>query len=304
MSRPYLDPDLLTRLSGLELRSRSAVAGSYAGQHRSAYHGNSVEFAQHRLYTPGDDIRHVDWRIFGKKDRFYVKQYEAETNLRCTFLLDASRSMAFRGSDGDGERKFDYAARLAASLAYLLVGQQDAVGLVLFDQRIRTELPVARGRRHLREFVSLLEQVEPQDATHVRVLFQQLADQLRRRSMVVLISDLLADADEIVEGLQRIAVAGHELIVLHVMHPEEWDFPFVENVRFEGLEEDERLLVEPRALRAGYLRAVERYTRRLRTVCLRHRADYVPVNMRDHPGNVLCGYLAHRAGLSAEATRR
>lgn len=289
----YLDPEVIARLRGLDLRARSIVAGFISGMHRSAYHGFSVEFAEHRQYVQGDDLRYIDWRIFGRADRLYVKEYEEETNLRCNILLDASRSMAYRGDAALS--KFEFAAKLAASLAYLLTGQQDAAGLITFDSGVRAKLPEATGRVHLHNFVKVLEQTSPEQGTDVKVLFHRLAEELRKRSMVILISDLQADADDVVSGIEHICYAGHELIVLHVMDDHEWNFPFVENVMFEGLEDDVRLFADPQSLRASYLAAVERFVARVQTACLRHRADYVAVNTRDPVDAVLCGYLARRA---------
>ena len=312
-SRKYLDPEIVARLRGLELRARSVTAGSVSGMHRSAYHGFSVEFAEHRQYVPGDDIRYMDWRIFGRADRLYIKQYEEETNLHCNVLVDASRSMAYpaggrpvsrAGSVAGGRSKYDYAAALAASLAYVLIGQQDSAGLVTFDSEVRQALPPGSGKLQLANFVSILEQTEPERTTDVKILFHRLAEELRRRSMVILISDLLADADDVVSGIEHICFAGHELIVLHVMDDHEWNFPMVENVLFEGLEEDVHLLADPQSLRRSYLEAVQRFVTRVEGVCLKHNADYVPINTRDPLDGVLCGYLARRAGRTGGARRR
>ncbi len=300
-SRRYLNPEIVARLRGLELRARSVTAGSVSGMHRSAYHGFSVEFAEHRQYVPGDDIRYMDWRIFGRADRLYIKQYEEETNLHCNVLVDASRSMAYPTG---GASKYDYAAALAASLAYVLIGQQDSAGLVTFDSEARESLPPGSGKTQLANFVSILEQTEPEHGTDVKILFHRLAEELRRRSMVILISDLLADVNDVVSGIEHICYAGHELIVLHVMDDHEWNFPLVENVMFEGLENDIRLLVDPQSLRRSYLNAVQRFVTRVEGVCLKHHADYVPINTRDPLDAVLCGYLARRSGRTGGARRR
>jgi len=295
-SKRYLDPRIVARLRGLELRARSVVAGSVSGMHRSAYRGFSVEFAEHRQYAPGDDIRYVDWRIFGRADRLYVRQYEEETNLHCNLLVDASRSMAYAGAASRAGSKFGYAAGLAASLAYLIINQQDSAGLLTFDSEIRDALPMGSGRTQLSNLVGILERTRPDRQTDVKILLHRLAEELRRRSMVILISDLLADPEAVVSGIEHICYAGHELIVLHVMDDDEWNFPLVENVRFEGLEEDMRLLADPQSLRSGYLAAVQRFVARVEATCLMHHADYVAVNTRDPLDAVLCGYLARRAG--------
>ena len=295
-SKRYLDPRIVARLRGMELRARSVVAGSVSGMHRSAYRGFSVEFAEHRQYVAGDDIRYVDWRIFGRADRLYVRQYEEETNLHCNLLVDASRSMAYAGAASKGRSKFDYAAGLAACLAYLIINQQDSAGLLTFDSEIRESLPLGSGRTQLANLVGILERTQPDRRTDVKILLHRLAEELRRRSMVILISDLLADADAIVSGIEHMCYAGHELILLHVMDDDEWDFSLVENVRFEGLEEDVRLLADPQSLRPAYLAAVQRFVARVEAACLTHHADYVAVNTRDPLDVVLCGYLARRAG--------
>ncbi len=294
----YLVPEVIARLRGLDLRARMVVAGVLSGMHRSVYHGQSVEFAEHRPYVAGDDIRRIDWRLFGRKDRFYIKQYEEETNLRCNLLLDVSRSMAYGST---ALNKFEYAACLAAALAYLLVRQHDAVGLMTFDHEVRRKLPATTGRPQLANVISLLEASQPSGSTNVKILFHQLAEELRRRSLVVLISDLLADPDDVVAGLEHICYSGHELVLLHVMDDDEWNFPFIENTLFEGLEEEQRLLADPQSLRASYLQAVQRFSARVRAACLKHRADYVPVNTREPLDTVLSGYLSSR---SARAARR
>ncbi len=299
-SSKCLNPEIIARLQGLELRARGIVAGYISGMHRSPYRGFSVEFAEHREYVPGDDLRHVDWRLFGRADRFYVKQYEVETNLRCYLLMDASESMAY----GSPVSKFDYARTLAASLAYLVIDHQDAAGLITFDSEVRDRLDCKSGKAHLANLADLLDGAAPAGKTHVKVLFHRLAEELHSRSMVVLISDLLADPDHIVAGLDHIRYAGHELIVFHVMHDDEWSFPFVENVLFDGLEEPARLLADPQSLRDSYLAAVQRLVTRVRAACLKLRADYVLVNTREPVDAVLCGYLGRRARAVAGAKRR
>jgi len=294
-----LDPEVIARLRGMALRARSVAAGTVSGMHRSVYRGFSVEFAEHRQYVPGDDIRYVDWRIFGRGDRLYVKQYEEETNLHCNVLLDASQSMAYAGAASGGRSKFAYAAGLAASLAYLLTSQQDSAGLVTFDSEVRESLPPGTGKRQLGEFVRVLEGTEPAGRTDVKILFHRLAEELRKRSMVILISDLLGAGADIVSGIEHMCYAGHELIVLHVMDEDEWNFPLVENAMFEGLEDEVRLLADPQCLRNSYLDAVQGFVTRVEGTCLKHHADYVPINTRDPLGGVLCGYLARRAGTVA-----
>ena len=302
-SSRFLDPDTLARLRGLGLRARGVTAGFLSGMHRSPYHGFSVEFAEHRQYVVGDDLRYIDWRIFGRADRFYIKEYEEETNLRCNLLVDASRSMAYTGAAANGVSKFEFAARMAASLAYVLVSQQDAPGLLTFDSQPRARRPAATGRPHLVELVGLLERTQPAGVSDVKALLHRLAEEIERRSMVVLLSDLLAPPEDVLSGIEHICYAGHEVIVFHVLDDDEWHFPFVEYTQFEGLETDERLLADPQSLREGYLAALERYSTDLRRVCLKHRADYVPVNTKASVDAVLSAYLARRAGRLGGAAR-
>ncbi|MBN2448384.1 MAG: DUF58 domain-containing protein [Phycisphaerae bacterium] len=291
-SRKYLDPETVARLKGLELRARAIAAGVRSGLHRSAYRGYSVEFAEHRQYVPGDDTRHIDWRLFGRKDRLYIKQYEEESNLSCQLLIDVSHSMVY----GSGPlTKHAYAACLAGGLAWLLVNQQDTVGLITFDREIRATLPSGSGKGHLDALLTLLEDSSPAEHTDVKVLLHRLAAEMRRRAIVVLISDLLTPPEELIAGLEHLAHAGHEIVVMHVLDDDEWHLPFHENVLFEGLEEDESLLVDPQSLRAGYLRAVERFVTGVRATCLKLGADYVPVNTHEPLDGVLSGYLSWRA---------
>ena len=208
--KKYLDPEVLAKISRLELRARMVVEGFISGMHKSPYHGFSVEFAAHREYVPGDDIRHIDWRLYGRGDRLYIKQYEEETNLRTHVLLDCSKSMAYPEHESEHrlaaqcDDKFDYACTLAASLIYLLMHQQDACGLVLFDHEVREQIAPTSSTGQLRSMIDLIERNPPDHTTDVKMLFSQLAEQLRQRGLVVLISDLLTDVDELIAGLQRL----------------------------------------------------------------------------------------------------
>jgi len=291
-----LDPETLTRISRLELRAKMIVEGFVAGMHRSPYQGFSVEFASHREYAPGDDIRHVDWRLFARGDRLYIKQYEEETNLGTHVLLDCSRSMAYPEHEHGGWRnKYDYAATMAASLVYLLMTQQDACGLVLFDRAIREQIPPTSRTVQLQTMIERIEANPPAEATDMKMLLGRMAEQLRRRGLVVLISDLLTDVDATIAGLQRLRHAGHDVIVLHILDHDELTFPFAENTLFEGLERvDVQLLTDPQSLRASYLRIVEDFIARLRSACVDGRIDYVLLSTHDPPDAALSAYLAGR----------
>lgn len=295
--RKYLRPDVLARISDLELRARFVVEGFVSGMHRSPYHGYSVEFAQYKEYVAGDDVRHLDWRVYGRSDRFYIKQYEEETNLRTHILLDCSGSMRYPEQELAAGRmtKFEYSATLAASLAYLLVHQQDAAGLVLFDDAIRANLPPLSNQGHLRAMISQIEQARLERPTDAKAMFGELLGKLTRRSLVIVISDLLADVDDVTAALERIRHAHHEVLVLHVLDHDEREFPFQDNVLFEGIEAaDQQLLVDPQSLRKGYLDAVNGFTSNLRATCTNHRIDYVGLSTTEPLDVALRGFLASR----------
>jgi uncharacterized protein (DUF58 family) len=299
MSR-YLQPDVLAKIGGLEFRARQVVEGFISGMHRSPYHGFSVEFAQHREYVPGDDLRHLDWRVYGKSDRYYVKQYEEETNLRAHLLVDCSSSMSYPEHRAAGGRlnKFEYAATLAASLAYLLIHQQDAVGLLLFDNEIRSHLPPSSNHAQLQSILAQLEQARLERPTQTRALFTQLAGELPRRSVAILISDLLSDVEEVVRGIETLRHGNHEIIVMHVLDRDEREFPFQDNTLFEGLEAPElAVTADPQSLRREYLSVLANFVDRIRSTCTNSRIDYVGLSTADPLDVALRRYLAQRSHL-------
>jgi uncharacterized protein (DUF58 family) len=256
-----LDPASLAKVAGLVVRARMIVEGSITGLRRSPFHGSSVEFAEHREYVAGDDIRHIDWKVFGRSDRFYIKQFEEETNLRVQLVLDASESMTY----GSGAMtKLEYARTLAASLAYLILGQHDAVGALVFDDEIRAEAPISQSRSHLQDLVTILSQQSGQDATDIGQVLANVSDRLKRRCLIVLLSDLFDDQDRLVHGLRRLRHAGHDVLVLHIMDPDELNFPFTRMTLFEGLEDLPVQLADPDAVREAYLVEVREFMRSLR----------------------------------------
>ncbi len=293
---PYLRPEILAAISGLELRARRVVEGFVSGTHRSPYRGYSVEFAEHREYVPGDDIRHIDWRVWGRADRLYVKQYEEETNLRTEILVDCSASMRYPDpSDGQGLTKFEYGATLAACLAFLLTQQQDAVGLHLFNDDVSAAVAPASSAAHLRAMLRALEQSQAERPTDAALLARRLPEALRQRSLVVLISDLLMDVDSLVRGLDRMRYDRHEIIVMHVLAADERTFPFRDRTRFDGLEAPEQTLtVDPQSLRTAYLDALDDWLRRLRTEMLNRQIDFVELSTADPLDVALRRYLAAR----------
>jgi uncharacterized protein (DUF58 family) len=287
----YLDPLALAKVGSLELQARLIVEGYLSGMHKSPYHGFSVEFAQHREYVPGDDIKHVDWKVYGRTGRFYLKQYEEETNLVLWLLLDVSESMRY----GSGPvSKYDYACMCSAALAYLTLHQQDSVGLVTFDNQVRSFLKPSSQPSHLKEMVTVMNRGTPRDKTRLAPIFHDLAERLNRRAIIVLLSDLFDEPADVLAGLQHLRYKRHEVVVLHVMDGAELDFPFQESTLFRGLEQGGDLLTDPRALRAGYLEQVEGFVSQLRRGCRNQNIDYVPLRTDRDLGVALSSYLAHR----------
>lgn len=293
-SRRYLHPEAIKRIARLELRARHIVEGFLAGMHRSPYFGQSVEFRQHREYVPGDDLRHVDWKVWARQDRIYVKQFEEDTNVRCTLLVDVSHSMAY----GSGAlTKYEYACTLAASLAYLVLKQNDAVGCCTFDERVRTQVPIRSKRNHLLSVIDALEVSRPRDKTDMYHIFRTVAEGTPRRGMVILFSDLLTDQAGTLRGLKLLRQRGHDLLVFHVMDDDELDFPFAGPTRFEGLESPDYLHCNPRALREGYLAAVRLFLDDVRLGCARQMIDYALLRTSEPLDAALATYLSNRLGM-------
>ena len=289
---PFFDPDLIARVANLELLARQIVEGFLAGRRRSAFHGHSVEFAQHREYVAGDDLRHLDWKVWAKADRLYVKQFEGETNLRATLLLDISSSMDY----GQGDRnKHQYACRMVAVLAYLLLRQSDSVGLVSFDETIRHETPCRGTRNHLRTILQGMLVDRTTRKTDPERVLRHVAEKTSKRGLLILVSDLLAKPEGIVRGLRLLRRRAHDVIVLHLMHDDELDFPFEGTTRFDGMESSALMTCDPRALRAGYLEAVARHRNALRRGCGHDGIDYRLVRTSESIDAVLASLLHERS---------
>ena len=289
----FLHPEVIKRISRLDLRARYVVEGFLAGMHRSPYFGESVEFRQHREYTPGDDLRHVDWKVWAKQDRYYVKQFEEDTNLRATLLMDVSASMQY----GSGPlNKYEYGCVITASLAYMLLRQQDAVGCVAFDQSVRTVVPLRTRRNHLSSIIRSLDVNRPSKKTDVGRVLCEAAESYPRRGMMVLVSDLLADREEIFRGLKQLRARGHDVLVFHVMDDDELEFPFNGPTRFEGLEEAGHIVCNPRALRQGYLAALREHLGELRHGCAQHGIDYTLLPTSRPLDAALAAFLCNRSG--------
>jgi uncharacterized protein (DUF58 family) len=293
MPLELLDPPMLARLQTLPLRARKIVEGYTAGAHRSPFHGFSIEFAEHREYSPGDDLRYLDWKVFGRTDKYYLKQFEEETNLVCHLLLDTSESMRYR-SDTAAMSKFDYARRAAAALAYLVLHQQDSVGLAVFDSEICTLVRPGGNPSHLKEILHVLENARAERKTSVGPIFHDLAERVRRRGIVIVLSDLFDNVESMLTGLKHLCHYRHEVILMHVLDPAEIDFPFDRTTLFRGLENLSDVLVEPRGLRKAYLAEFGRYRRRLQTICRELAIDYIPMRTDVSLEAILANYLASR----------
>ncbi len=294
-SRRYLHPEAIARIARLELRARAVVEGVLAGLHKSPYKGQSVEFLQHREYVRGDDLRRVDWKVWGRQDRLYVKEFEEETNLRVTLLVDGSASMNYASGPLG---KYDYAATLAASLAWLALSHGDAVGCCVFDDKVRASVPARTKRSHLASVVEVLETPRAGRPTAFQPVLRSLAETLPRRGMVVVISDLLGDRDGVFQGMQLLRKRGHDLVLLHVMDDDELDFPFDGPTRFEGLELPDSIACNPRSLRAGYLAAVEEFLADVRTRAAAVRCDYSLVRTGEPVDAALVKLLSRRASVA------
>lgn len=293
-SRRFLHPESIKRIARLELRARHIVEGFLSGMHRSPYFGQSVEFLQHREYVPGDDLRHVDWKVWARQDRVYVKQYEEDTNLRCTMLVDVSNSMDY----GSGPlNKYEYACTLAASLAYLVLKQNDAVGCISFDERIRMQVPIRSKRNHLQSVIESLDVSRPSDKTDMYAIFRSVAETSPKRGMMIVFSDLLADPAGTLRGLRLLRQRGHDVLVFHVMDDDELDFPFSGPTRFEGLESLDYLNCNPRALREGYLEAVTAFLDETRIQCARNTVDYALLRTSQPMDAALATFLSSRLGM-------
>ena len=297
-----LPAEAIGRLGRLDVIARSLVEGSISGRHKSPYKGISVEFAEHRAYTRGDDLRNLDWRIYAKVDRYYVKQYIEETNLRTTVVLDASGSMAFAGSEaariGDGPAsKFSYGQHLAAAFSYIMVGQQDAVGLVTFDTRVRTFLPARSRSSQLRLILEQLARAQPGQETGLSGVLHEVAERIPRRGIVVIISDLFGDTEPLLKALHHFRYRKHEVLIFHVMADEELTFPFSHWTNFRSLEtEGVAVQLDPRSIRAVYLERVGAFIKAVESACGQMRVAYVPLNTKVPYDEALAGYLARRMG--------
>jgi uncharacterized protein (DUF58 family) len=289
----YLNPQTLASLEGLDLQARMVVEGYVAGMHPSPYHGFSVEFAEHREYVAGDDIRHVDWKVWSKTDKLYLKQYEQETNLLLYLLLDTSESMSY-ASDRNVS-KLQYAQFIASALGYMVLQQQDSVGLAVFDDMVRRYLKPAGQPTHLKELLHVMDITPARDKSDLGVVFHDLAERFKKRGVVAIFSDLFDDVDRVVAGLKHFRHRRHEVIVFHILDPAELEFPFRETTLFQGMEGMPEVLTDPHALRRAYQAEIAAYLAEIKKGCQMINIDYIPLRTDQDLGTALSSYLASRA---------
>jgi uncharacterized protein (DUF58 family) len=289
--KQFLKPEAVSKLTNMSLVARLVVEGFITGLHRSPYHGFSVEFAEHRPYMPGDDIRHIDWKVLAKTDRYYLKEYEEETNLKAWMLLDASASMGYRSGNVS---KLQYASWLAAGLAYLMLHQRDAVGLVTFAEKIGKFMPPRSVNSYLTLLLQELQRTTSQGETKIGAAFHQLADRMTRRGLVIIFSDLFDHPQEILSGLKHFRHNKHEVIVFHVLDPRERFFNFKQDGTFLDLETGEKLATQPWHIRSEYCRLMNEFTETLKKGCREQRIDYVLMDTSESFDRALLHYLIKR----------
>lgn len=288
----YLTPEMLQQLGDLELVAKEVVEGLRAGAHRSPLKGFSTEFAHHRPYVPGDPIRDLDWKVFGRTERYYTKLFEAETNFDCHILMDASSSMKY----GSGKvSKLEYSKFLAASLSYLILNQRDSVGLSVFDSEVRAQIPPRSTMSIILLIEKILKEIKPTPKATIGKQLNEIAMQIKRRSFVILISDLLTDVDDITRGLQRLRFSGHNVIVFHTLDPYELTFPFKGTWQFDALEDDEELITQPEKIRKEYMANLNEYLEKVKNGCVGSGVDYTLVDTSSPLDTLLSQYLENRS---------
>jgi uncharacterized protein (DUF58 family) len=290
----YFDPKALARLGKLSLVARGVVEGFMSGLHRSPFKGFSVEFAEHRAYVPGDPLRHIDWRAFARTERLTVKEFEDETNVRCYLLLDASASMGYR-SEATALTKLEYACFLAAAFAYLMIHQQDPAGIVVFDKAIRRYIAPRASPEHLRILLEALELVKAGEKTRMAEPFHELAETIKKRALIIILSDLYDDEAEVLRALRHLKHRKHEVLLFHLLDPSEVDFPYRRLSDFRDMETGEKLLVDPRFVREEYLKLLDEFCAKYRRECSESGADYCRINTGTPYEEALGRYLALRS---------
>ena len=292
--RKYLQPEMVAVLNSMALRAKLVVEGYIIGQHRSPYHGFSVEFAEHRAYGSGDEVRHIDWRLFGKTERLYVKRYEEETNLRAHIILDTSRSMLYKSGTVS---KLNYANSLAASLSYLMINQQDAAGLIQFSNKIDTFIPPKSKPSHLNIILKQLDDNKTGKDTKIENVLHRMAERIDKRGIVILISDLLDDPEEVINGLKHFRHKHQEVIVFHILDRKELEFDFNSRTRFLDMESGEEIITEPWHIRSNYTELISGLQKYYQKECRESLIDYVPIFTDENLDKSITGYLNKRRKL-------
>ncbi len=293
----FLDSKVLNKITRLDLKARHIVEGFVSGMHKSPYHGFSVEFAEHREYTPGYDLKHLDWKVFGRSDRLYIKEYELETNLRSHILLDTSESMDYKSGETS---KLELACYIAASMSYMILKQQDSVGITCFDKEVKNFIPASSSMGHMRPILNVLGSTRAEKKTEVGNVFHTMAERLRKRGLVIIISDLFDEPEKILKGLQHFRHRRHDVIIFHVYDEYELTFPFQRMTLFEGMEEYPKLLVDPRSLRNAYLDEVEKFNGRIRRGCTQQMIDYAMISTDKQLDVELTKFLAQRLAMGRQ----
>ncbi|MEM8668851.1 MAG: DUF58 domain-containing protein [Planctomycetota bacterium] len=294
-----ISPKDLSRVAKLQLLARQVVEGFCSGRHRSPHKGFSVEFKEHRPYVRGDELRNIDWKVFAKSDRLFIREFEEETNLRCTLVVDRSGSMRYGGERAEGVTKYDYAQQLAASMAYLMLGQQDAVGMVTFDDRPREQVPPRSRPSHLRALLSALAADGSKRETDLGGVFHSIAPKIGRRGLAIILSDAMGDVSSMARALTQLRAARHEILFFQIMDPDELDFPFSGRIQFRDLENTSReQTVDARSLRDAYLQRLKQHEVELRDACRRNRVDLIPITTDRPFADALHEYLALRRRIS------
>lgn len=291
----YLQPEVVAQLQNMELRARLVVEGFITGLHRSPYHGFSVEFAEHRQYRPGDEIKYIDWKIYSRTDRYYVKQFEEETNLRSMIAVDCSASMGY-ASEGN-ITKFQYATYLAASLSYLVMKQKDAVGIALYDTEVKTYLPSRAKMSYIRELIHALDSATPASTTGTAQALDRLAERISRRSLVVIMSDFFDEPESVYSALKHFRHQKHDVLVVQILDPRELDFKFGWAATFKDMESSEEIITQPFQVQAAYSNAVQQFINNLKRECHNSNVHYLLVNTAEPFDKVLTEYLVRRKNL-------
>jgi len=290
-SSRFLDPDALRQLQHLSVTSRALVEGAMTGSHRSPYKGLSTEFADHRQYVKGDDLKHLDWRVYARSERYYIKRYEESTNLKAYILVDCSASMAYRS---DGVSKYDYACHLAAGLAYVVIKQSDSAGMVLFGERIEDYFPPRSSLTHLRAMLDALARYKPQKRTNTAMALHGMAELIKRRGLIVVVSDLMDEPEQVIKGLAHFRQKRHDVIVFHVLDDHELNFPFEKVATFRDMESGEKIRVAPKDLKDDYSAELEAFINLYKKACYENNIDYVTINTRTPHATFLSAYLSRR----------